>query len=237
MRRPHGFTLVELLVALFALSLLAVMAWRGLDGMTRAQSSTQAYSDDVLALQTGLAQWNADLDAMEQLPTIKAIEWNGRVLRIIRRSTASPSSGMLVVGWARRVVNGTGMWLRWQSDPVTTRGELESAWQRADRWSQNAGADDIAREVAITPLEDWQIFFYRENAWTNPQSSDVTSSSIAAVAAAAQQAASAAGQPLVNPSQAPDGVRLVLTIPAGRPISGVITRDWVLPSLTPTRVQ
>ena len=30
----RGFTLVELLVALFAMALLAVMSWRGLDGMS-----------------------------------------------------------------------------------------------------------------------------------------------------------------------------------------------------------
>ena len=35
----RGFTLVELLVALFALALLAVLGWRGLDGMVRAPVS------------------------------------------------------------------------------------------------------------------------------------------------------------------------------------------------------
>ena len=47
----RGFTLVELLVALFALALLAVLGWRGLDGMVRAQSQLQARADQVLALQ------------------------------------------------------------------------------------------------------------------------------------------------------------------------------------------
>ena len=39
-RTQRGFTLVELLVALFAMALLAIMSWRGLDGMTRAQAQT-----------------------------------------------------------------------------------------------------------------------------------------------------------------------------------------------------
>lgn len=221
MQRARGFTLVELLVALFVLAMLAALSWRGLDGMVRAQSTTEARSDEVLTLQVGLAQWTADLEALEQLPGMKALEWNGRVLRLTRRSTASPTDGVLVVGWARRTGNGTSSWQRWQSAPVTTRGDLERAWQQADLWAQNQGDD--ARAVAITPLDDWQIFYFRENAWTNPQSSDVTTTSI--VAAGGQQNAAASGILL------PDGVRIVLSLPPGRAVSGVITRDWVRPQL------
>jgi general secretion pathway protein J len=118
------------------------------------------------------------------------------------------------------------MWLRWQSAPVTTRGDIEQAWQAADLWSQNSSTSDRTREVAVTPLDDWQIFFFRENAWTNPQSSDVTSASIAAVA----RTAASGGAP-VNPTQQPDGVRLVLQLPASQAVAGVITRDWVRPQV------
>jgi general secretion pathway protein J len=230
MRRSRGFTLVELMVALFVMALLAVLSWRGLDGMVRAQSATESRSDDVLTLQVGLQQWTADLDALEKLPGMKAIDWNGRVLRLTRRSTASPTDGVLVVGWTRRDVNGTGTWLRWQSAPVTTRGDLDQAWQRADLWSQTPGDEDRAREVSIVPLDDWQIFYFRENAWTNPQSSDVTSTSIAAQASTAASAA-IAGTPVAETAQLPDGVRVVLTLPAGRAVGGVVTLDWVRPQV------
>lgn len=222
--RQRGFTLVELLVALFIMALIATLAWRGLDGMARAQSISAARSDEVLALQVGLEQWTADLEAMEQLPGMKALDWNGRVLRLTRRSTTSPTDGVLVVGWTRRDENGVGTWLRWQSAPVTTRGDLDQAWQRADLWAQNQGGEDRAREVAIAPLDDWQIFYFRENAWTNPQSSDVTTGSVAA--AAGQQ-----NNPAAPGLQLPDGVRIVLTLPAGRAVSGVVTRDWVRPQV------
>ncbi len=224
-RIARGFTLVELLVALFALSLLAVLSWRGLDGMVRARAQTEARADEVLTLQIGLAQWSADLEAITPLPGMKAIDWNGRVLRMTRRGTSTPSDGIQVVAWTRRDVEGTGTWLRWQSPPVTTRGDLEQAWLRADQWSQNAGTDDRAREVAVTPLDDWQIFFFRQDAWTNPQSSDVTTSIVAA--GGAQPPAPGA---VVGATQTmPDGVRLVLMLPAGQSITGTITRDWVRP--------
>jgi general secretion pathway protein J len=217
-RASSGFTLVELLVALFAMALLAVMSWRGLDGMSRAQAQTEARSDEMLTLQVGLAQWAADLDAVLELPTTTTLDWNGRVLRIMRRGTGAASDGQLVVAWTRRVVDGTGTWLRWQSPSVTTRGELAQAWQQADSWSRNPGDEQTAREVAVMPLVDWQIFYFRGDAWTNPLSSD--SSGVAAPSPIA-----------VTAALVPDGVRLVLSLPPGPAIGGQLTRDWVRPTL------
>lgn len=219
-RRQRGFTLVELLVALFALALLAVLSWRGLDGMTRAQSATETRADEVLTLQVALAQWNADLDALLQLPQFTAIDWNGRVLRLTRRSTASVTDGVVVVGWTRRSVNGVGMWLRWQSPPLTTRGQVEEAWLKADTWSQNPGDEERRREVAIAPLEEWQIFYFRGDAWTNPLSSDAVSGGVATPSPAAR-----------GTGAIPDGVRIVLNLPAGQAINGRLTRDWARPTL------
>lgn len=220
----RGFTLVEMLVALFAMALLAIMSWRGLDGMSRAQEQTESRAADVLTLQVGLAQWAADLDALIEIPQAAALDWNGRVLRLTRRGTSSVVDGVLVVGWTRRVVNGNGTWLRWQSPQVTTRGELQEAWLKADSWSQNPGAEETAREVAVTPLQDWQIFFFRENAWTNPQSSAATTTPPPGMTPPAP-----GGAPPV--ASVPEAVRLVVSLPEGQAISGTITRDWVRPTL------
>jgi general secretion pathway protein J len=220
-RRPNrGFTLVELLVALFAMALLAVMSWRGLDGMTRAQERTQARSDEMLTLQVALAQWAADLDALVQLPQATALEWNGRVLRMTRRETATGTEGVLVVGWTQRAVDGVPTWLRWQSPPLATRGDLEQAWLQADVWSQNPGDEQKAHEVAVVPLEDWQIFFFRGDAWTNPLSS-----------AAMAPTSTVPGVAGANIAVIPDGVRLILNLPPGQAIAGRLTRDWVRPTL------
>jgi general secretion pathway protein J len=233
-RTQRGFTLVELLVALFAMALLAIMSWRGLDGMVRAQTQTQERADEVLTLQVGLAQWSADLDALIQLPQTTALDWNGRVLRLTRRGTASVTDGVLVVGWTRRVVDGNGTWLRWQSPQVRTRGELEEAWQKADIWSVNPGDDEKRNEVAVTPIVDWQIYYFRENAWTNAQSSaDRTAS---AIPGPASPASAPAGTPAAQSTTAlPDGVRLVLNLPPQQAISGTLTRDWVRPTAGGTR--
>jgi general secretion pathway protein J len=217
MRRAHGFTLVELLVSLFALALLAGLSWRGLDGMMRARDQTQLRADEILTLQTGLAQWGADLDAITALPPSPSMEWNGRVLRLTRRSSLAPADGARVVAWTQR----QGQWLRWESQPLQTRSELEAAWLDADLWSRNPSDAMRRQEVAIGPLEDWQIFFFRENAWSNPLS---TSAGAAATATAAPATASGG---------LPDGLRLVLQLPTGRAISGRLQRDWMRPTLTP----
>ncbi len=223
-RAVRGFTLVELLVALFAMALLAIMSWRGLDGIVRAQASTQARADEVLTLQVGLAQWAADLDALSELPRISALDWNGRVLRLTRHATTSTTDGVLVVGWSRRVIDGAGTWLRWQSPPVTTRAQWAQQWEKADLWSQNPGDEEKRYEVAVTPLLEWQIYYFRENAWTNAQSSDATTG-----VEQPRTPASAAAPAPAPAAIVPDGVRLVLTLPPGQAISGTLTRDWVRP--------
>ena len=230
-RASHGFTLVELLVALVAMALLAVMSWRGLDGMTRAQAQTEARADEVLTLQVGLAQWTADLDALVQLPQMTALDWNGRVLRLTRRGTSSVTDGVLVVAWTRRVVNGKGTWLRWQTQPLTTRGQIDEAWLRADIWSQNPGDAERLLEVAVTLLEEWQIFYYRSDAWTNPLSSDASLASVAGSVPVGTPTTATPAAAGVNIGTLPEGVRLVLTLPTGQAIGGTLIRDWVRPTV------
>ncbi len=227
--RQRGFTLIELLVAISLMALMAVLSWRGLDGISRAQTQLQQRSDDVLALQATLAQWGADLDAIEQQPNLSGLDWDGRALRMVRRSSLAPGDGLHVVAWARRSIDGQGQWLRWQSPSLTDRQALDLAWQKAALWAQNPSDDDRLREVRTVALTQWQIFFYRSNAWTNPLSSadpaDVAPARSAGVAASATTGAALAGTAL----GLPEGVRLVLTLSAGQAISGTLTRDWVRP--------
>jgi general secretion pathway protein J len=265
--RAAGFTLIELLVAISIMALMAVLSWRGLDGMAQTQSRLQQRADDVLALQAGLAQWGSDLDALVPLEGQPALDWDGRALRLTRRASV-PSDGnsaantgelLMVVAWTRREVNGAGQWLRWQSPPLQTRGELQTAWSAAAQWGQNPGEDLKAREVRIVTLAGWQVFYFRGDAWSNPLSdsgnlttdasapSDPASgtgggatggtgvgagsgASLLSVAANSLRAAQRVAGVTV-----PQGVRLVLTLPPGQAISGTLVRDWVLPTLAGAR--
>ena len=239
MRAPlvqcRGFTLIELLVAVSIMALMALLSWRGLDGMTRTQGQLAQRADEVLTLQAGVAQWGTDLDALVQMPQTPALDWDGRALRLTRRSAPLPTltpglttsaagsqpsgESILVVAWSRRDIDGSGQWLRWQSPPLKTRGDVQTAWGVAALWAQNPGDAEKQREVRIAALSQWQIFFYRSGAWTNPLSS------------AGTLLTGIAGAPGGVDLSTPDGVRLVLTLPPGQALSGTLTRDWVRPTV------
>ncbi len=211
--RTRGFTLIELLVALGVMALMAVMGWRALAGMQQAMDSNREHANAVLALDAGLSQWTTDLDALTELPQTRTLEWNGRALRLTRRATSDESAGALVVAWTLAERDGHAQWLRWQSTPVRTREEWTSAWAAADAWQQGAGADSTngvrMREVRIAALDQWQLYFYRGGAWSNPLSS--AGSNVAGA------------EPATN---VPDGVRLVLTVSPPHPLAGAVVRDW-----------
>ena len=217
--RQRGFTLIELLVAIGVMALMAGLTWRGLDGMTRTQDQVQARADKLLTLQAGLAQWTADLDAIQQLPGFDAVEWDGRALRLTRRSSSDQGSAVTVVAWARRDIGGTGYWLRWQSPPVNTRAQLQTAWERAAQWGQNPGDAEKSLEVVLIPLQEWRVFYYRGGAWTNPLSRDSPLPVLAPLNFDAP--------PALMP---PDGIRVVLTLPEGQPLTGTLTKEWIRPT-------
>lgn len=216
LRNAVGFTLIELMIAIAVMAILALLSWRSLDNMAQTQIQTQNNTDSVLALQAGLAQWQVDLDMIwdvPQIPNINSLDFDGQVLRLVRRFTENNSEIVRVVAWSQRTREGKQQWLRWQSDPIETRSSMLAAWQQASQWAQTPSESDKAHEVAIATIDQWQIFYYRNNAWSNPLSSadSVTPNS--------------------TKVQLPDGVRLILNLPEGQPIQGPITRDWLRPTL------
>jgi general secretion pathway protein J len=230
----RGFTLIELLVAISLMALMTVLSWRGLDGISRSQLSLQQRADEVLTLQATLTQWSTDLDAISSQADMPGLDWDGRTLRILRHNSATPGEGLVVVAWARRVTDAQGYWLRWQSPALTTRGELDLAWQKAALWGQTPSDDDRTREVRTVGLDQWQIFYFRQNAWTNPLSSAGTAEGVSV-----NSPVPPASAPIATNTSAmatlPDGVRLALTLSAGQAVSGTLTRDWARPILGGSR--
>lgn len=222
-----GFTLVELLVTIFIMAILSLMSWQGIDGMVRVQEATRSRADQIIGLQAGLAQWTVDLDAVQETQIVNAIDYDGSVLRLTRRDVVT-AQGLRVVAWVRR--NPQGQWTRWQSPPVRNREQLLEQWERAAVWGRNPVSADSRFEAVLGSIDQWEIFYYRGDAWTNPLSTAV---------AAAPGAAGGSGIPGVTgvPGVAagaltavPDGVRLVLSLSGQQTLSGTLVRDWVRPT-------
>jgi general secretion pathway protein J len=206
------------------MAMLAVLSWRSLDGMNRAQTFTQQRSDQLLRLQAALGQWNADLDAITDTQEVEPLAFDGRLLRLTRRDSAETgldSPGVRVVAWTRLTGTGeggaSGQWMRWQSGPISHRDDLARAWQRAADWSQRGTqAADGDSAVPVIGIDEWQLFYHRGETWGNPLSS-VGNESVGG-----QETAS---------SKLPDGVRLVLTLSPNQGMTGTLVRDWVRPTM------
>ncbi|WP_119156820.1 prepilin-type N-terminal cleavage/methylation domain-containing protein [Caldimonas tepidiphila] len=199
-RAAPGFTLIELLVTITLLAVMATMAWRGIDGILRAREVNEARLDAVLRLGTVMAQWEADLAAVHDTQHVPALQFNGSTLRLTRRD----EDGVRLVVWTLR----DGGWQRWSSEAVTRAPALQDVWMR----SQQLIGGEPGTLVALPGVAGWQVFFWRNNAWSNPQSSgDVDDS------------AGAGTRELL-----PEGVRLELLLAPPSGLSGSVTRDVVL---------
>lgn len=199
----RGFTLVEVMVALLIMAVLAGMAWQGIDAIARARDGGQAQLDRTLRLATVIAQWDQDLQAVQDTAVVPALAFDGATLRVVRAA----DGGVQLVAWTLRA----DRWQRWAGPVVTRVAELQDSWMR----SQQLLGGEPGLVQLLAGVESVQVYFYRGNGWSNAQSSgDV------------DPGASGGGGPARE--QLPSGVRLVLA-QAGEPL----TRDLMLPVRTP----
>jgi general secretion pathway protein J len=208
-RQSYGFTLVEVLVALALMAVLASMSWQGIASVADAKRASDVRVNESLRLGTVLAQWEQDLNQLQDTALVPTLSFDGATLRVVRRQ----DEGLQLVAWALR----DGRWTRWGSPVVTRPAALQEAWLA----SQQLLGNEPAQLTLLEGLGAWQIYFYRGNSWSNAQSSaDLVPGA----------PASGASAPAPQRNALPSGVRLVLTLrdaTEGR-VASTLTRDLLL---------
>jgi general secretion pathway protein J len=199
-----GFTLIEVLVALLIMSVMAVMGWRGLDSMARSRDIGQRASERTLLLNTVVSQFEQDLQAVQDTLAVPALAFDGRSMRLTRRS----DGGIQLVVWSL----ADGRWLRWAAPAATRVADLQESWMR----SQQLQGTEPAQLKLLDGVVGWQLYFHQGGAWSNAQSTGDLSEPAPPSPAASGPAARA---------KLPQGVRLVIELPEGK-----LTRDVLMRS-------
>ncbi len=206
--RARGFTLVEVLVALFIMAVMAVAAWQGVDGMLRTRNASEARLEQTLRLSTVLAQWEQDLLSVQDTGSVPALTFDGAAMRLTRRTAA----GMQIVVWSLRPGPEGGSLLRWAGPAVTGGRELQEGWLQAQQFQ----GTERGQLATLTGITQWQLYFFRGNAWTNPQSSGNVFVPLSDTTAGGTRQA------------LPSGVRLGLSFAPGSGLNGTLTRDILM---------
>jgi len=202
---PRGFTLIEVLVAMMIMAILAVMAWQGVDGIARTREASQSRLEQLLRVNTVLAQFEQDLESSQDsgaLP-LPLPSFDGISMRLTRRAP----EGLQLVVWSLR----GGTWLRWAGPAVTSTRALQDNWMTSQQFIGN----EQGQLRTLTGITEWQAYCFRGNAWSNCQSSSGTA-----------RAGAASGVPVsVDPLKA---VRVVLSFGEGSGFNGSVTREIAL---------
>ena len=212
MTAERGFTLAEVLVALALMALLAVVSWRGVASMAEAKQTADARVEETLRMGTVMAQWEQDLQQLHETSLVPALAFDGASVRMVRRQPA----GLQLVVWALRETR----WMRWASPVVNSAQGLQEQWLA----SQQLLGNEPGQLTLYEGLVGWQVYFYRNNAWTNAQSSgDLVN--------APNPGTGASAPVVVTRTRLPDGVRLLLTLQQqgeGGESGRTITRDLLV---------
>lgn len=255
----QGFTLIELMVAIGILALVALLSWRGLDVMVRAQQGTQARSDQIAVVQTALAQWRTDLDAMLPASTGKqaVLDWDGNTLRVLR--LASPDTlesteesqnrqqslwtpATVVVAWTLRSAcprNATA-----DGSHPAAQSAAGSCWMR---WQSPQLRTQGEQQQAWQQAASWgsgtqgdaagsQVMLPLQ-AWEMLGYREQAWGPVNGTPAAPRPPGEQDGaMPAPEAGSVPDGLRLQLTLPGqGSGLAGTLTLDWLQPTLTRER--
>jgi general secretion pathway protein J len=166
-RGAPGFTLVELLVAIWIMAIVSIIAWRGLSALVATRDRLGPEADDVRALLIGFGQMERDL-AHAANPTLVSqvgtsisvpVIDGAQALQILRFSEPLPDGASAVQQVTYAVIDGALM--RQCSPPARSVQAAASA---------SAGTVRLVTGVASMRVRVWRA----SEGWIVPAPNDVT---------------------------------------------------------------
>ncbi|GAB2856880.1 prepilin-type N-terminal cleavage/methylation domain-containing protein [Pseudoduganella ginsengisoli] len=148
--RQNGFTLVELLVAITILAFIAVMSWRGLDGIIRSRQALTAQMDQTRGAQLAFAQLQNDLEQLSDKVQI------GDRTRLVADDTSMVFvRNVLAEGEPTRVQAVSyrirdGVLIRKESVATRDLRQLDTLWQAA--LSDTGPAPAVALQSGVAKM-------------------------------------------------------------------------------------
>ncbi|MFI8227080.1 type II secretion system protein J [Pseudomonas sp. NPDC085632] len=153
--RQEGFTLIEVMVAILLMAIVSLIAWRGLDSVTRADTHLQASTEHTEALLRTLHQLERDIalrasiELREPLLNDNDDERSGQPAAISVRSADDQSFRLDVIRSAATSQNGLQRVRWWLKDQTLYR----AAATPRDRYPLPAPKQAVAVLDSISDLQ------------------------------------------------------------------------------------
>jgi len=156
----RGFTLVELLVAISILAIVAVLGWRGLDGIVRARVALTQQMETTRGMQLAFAQMQSDCEHIAQRDIVDQRPYlligADRFTLVREVFTENQPSRLQVVAY--RIVNGT--LIRRESQATRDLVQLDALWQAVSSDADTNPA--VALQTGVTGM---QVATWVNGAW------------------------------------------------------------------------